>query len=80
MNIEMQTRLVSSGVNWASLNVIDYWNELEDVIISSVDEKAPLKSFIQNDTKIDSIPRFVTNKINKRNRLLKSRNTLLNTP
>ena len=69
LNNDLQSWLISSGVNWASLNVCDHWNALEDVIINCVDEKAPLKSFILNDSKFDSIPRFVKNKINKRNRL-----------
>ena len=80
LNIKLQSRLLSSDVNWASLNVCEYWNTLEDVIINCVDEIAPLKSFTLNGNKSGSLPRSVKNKINKRNRLLKSNNTTVNVP
>ena len=48
-----------------------YWNVLENKIIKVIDEIVPLSNFTGHVIK-ESIPKVVKNKINKRNRLLKS--------
>ena len=76
----MYLKLVNSNVDWASLNVNEHWNALEDIIISCVDNCAPLKTFVINESNFETIPGTIKNKINKRNRLLRSRNIPINAP
>ena len=62
-----------SFVDW-NINfddVQEYWNTLENKIIVIVDEIVPLKTYIGHVIK-ESTPKLIKNKINKRNRLLKS--------
>ena len=57
---------------WSSLNVCEYWNALEGVLIRSIDSVAPLKAFKVNlKPKSNDLPKPVKQKINKRKRLLK---------
>ena len=59
----------------------EHWNTLENLIISVIDKVAPLKSFDANSAgKNLTLPIHVKSKINKRNRLLKSRNVVQNMP
>ena len=67
LNNEMYLKLVNSNVDWASLNVNEHWNALEDIIISCVDNCAPLKTFVINENNFETIPGTIKNKINKRN-------------
>ena len=74
-------RIVSSNISWQSLTVNEHWNTLENLIISVIDKVAPLKSFDANSAgKNLTLPIHVKSKINKRNRLLKSRNVVQNMP
>ena len=76
----MRLRLTKSSINWAALSVCDHWNALENIIINCVDDIAPLKCLKPNNSNFEPIPGTVKNKINKLNRLLKSRNTVINAP
>ena len=59
-------------LNWSSLNVCEYWNTLECVLIRSIDAIAPLKAFKVNlKPKSNDLPTPIKQKINKRKRLLK---------
>ena len=49
----------------------DYWNELENQLISVVDKIAPLTRVINKELPT-TIPNFIKQKINQRKRLLKS--------
>ena len=80
LNNNIHLKFTSSGVNWASLNVCDHWNEIENIIISCVDKIAPLKSYVLKENNCEPVPGTIKNKINKRNRLLKSRNTTVTAP
>ena len=62
-----------SSVNWDIKidNVQQYWNVFEGLLIGIIDEIVPLTEFSSNVI-TDSPPKSVKNKINKRNRLLKS--------
>ena len=51
-------------------DVQEYWNVLENKLINIVDEIVPLKTFEGHVVK-EITPKFIKNKINKRNRLLK---------
>ena len=51
-------------------DVQEYWNVLENKLINIVDEIVPLKTFELHVVK-EITPKFIQNKINKRNRLLK---------
>ena len=52
-------------------NVQKFWNVFENNLIRVVDEIVPLTDFVGNVVK-SNIPKNIKNKINKRNRLLKS--------
>ena len=52
-------------------NVQEFWNVFENNLIRVVDEIVPLTDFVGNVVK-SNIPKNIKNKINKRNRLLKS--------
>ena len=67
LNIEL------SKVDW-NINVGDvqqYWNMFENKLIKIVDLVAPLVDHYDNVIK-EIVPKVIKNKINKRNRLLKS--------
>ena len=68
-------------MNQNNTNVKDHWNALEQIIIDSIDEVAPLKQFKVNPTsKSKNVPICIKQKLNKRNRLLKHRNCPLIAP
>ena len=52
-------------------DVQEYWNVLENKIINVVDEISPLTNYSGNVIK-ENTPKIIRNKINRRNRLLKS--------
>ena len=58
--------------DWRDLNVQEHWNQLENLIVTIVDELAPLVPFVDNAViKSKKVPPFVKNKINVRKRLIK---------
>ena len=62
-----------SNINW-DIDVCDvqqFWNVFENLLIKVVDEIVPMTVFHGNVVK-NNTPRIIKNKINKRNRLLKS--------
>ena len=52
-------------------NVQEFWNSFENKLINVIDEIVPLSTFNRGMVKTN-IPKSIKNKINKRNRLLKS--------
>ena len=67
----LNARLACVDLNIDIDCVQQYWNVLENKIIKVIDEIVPLSNFTGHVIK-ESIPKVVKNKINKRNRLLKS--------
>ena len=56
------------------MNVQETWNSIENVIIDTVDQLAPIKMYPVNPQhKNPNIPWSVKQKLNKRNRLLKQK-------
>ena len=52
-------------------NVQEFWNVFENKLIKVVDKLVPLTSFVGTTVK-SNVPKNIKNKINKRNRLLRS--------
>ena len=52
-------------------DVQDFWNVFENKLIKIVDEIVPMTQFDGNIIK-ERIPKLIKNKINRRNRLLKT--------
>ena len=73
INDSIARHLSQSLVNWNSLTVTEHWNALELLLTRSIDEISPLKpvklNFVYKGSKISN---SITQKINKRKRLLKS--------
>ena len=62
-----------SSVDWNIdiEDVQDFWNVFENKLIKIVDEIVPMTQFDGNIIK-ERIPKLIKNKINRRNRLLKT--------
>ena len=62
-----------NGVDWniGIDDVQNFWNEFESKLVRIIDEIAPMATFHGNVIK-EKAPKAIKNKINKRNRLLKS--------
>ena len=66
------SNLTESIQNIDLLNVQEYWNVLENIIINSVDKNAPIKVITNGSSKkIENLPLQIKNKINERQRLSK---------
>ena len=57
--------------DWTDYNVQEHWKGLENVIVNTVDQMAPLSYFNTNLKKKSEIPKVIRNKINRRKIFLK---------
>ena len=71
MNNTLLNNFNMNTIDWANLNVQDFWNTIENFAINTVDKLAPIKKFPLNPpTKSLNLPMSIKQKNNKRNRLL----------
>ena len=72
MNNLLLTNLNLCNIDYSQMNVQETWNAIENVIINTVDQLAPIKMYPVNPPlKKLNIPWPIKQKLNKRNRLLK---------
>ena len=72
MNNLLLTNLNLCNIDYSQMNVQENWNAIENVIINTVDQLAPIKMYPVNPPlKKLNIPWPIKQKLNKRNRLLK---------
>ena len=72
MNNLLLTNLNLCNIDYSQMNVQETWNAIENVIINTVDQLAPIKMYPVNPPlKKLNIPWPIKQKFNKRNRLLK---------
>ena len=63
MNNTLLNKLNINSVVWLNLNVQDFWNTLENIVINTVDELAPIKMFTVNPpTKSLNLPMSIKQK------------------